>query len=968
MQIDALKVTDYIKTEGQSPAVIGLGSGDIKDDKEANSKDTLRALQINGSAYDKKGLMTDEDFKQDLNEASVLGMSTVDQVKNVERAFDEEATAKLEKDGYDPRDLDAKTLVTVVDEIKMSLAKGGADLSKMGGLDQDEIVEMTGSVAQAMEMTKGIADNLSEDVAAYLVKNELEPTIDNIYMASYKAPNQPVEFDEEKLIETLTSLGEELDNLIAQIEESPKAESFTAADLKNAATSLLKKDLPITKDSLEYMAQLEEFTKPEEKDLLLAIEDIEKEGKDPKDAYLIKGYSLMDQARATFEEVMGIDPENITEVTAKRQLVEVQLSMTVEATFTMMKNGVSVNTADISDLLDKLKAQETNLLRILMENEAGDKDSHIDLFKEVMKEVNEIEAAPAAIFGRFTNVSQETLSSVYQVSVSVTQEYAKMEMTYEAVGTEVRADLGDNIQKAFRNIDDILSDLNIESTESSKKAVRILSYNQMEITAESVTNVKAASEMVGRTFKNMTGAVVAEIIKRGQNPLDMTMEELEKTTEDIKARLGSNSDSEGFAKFLWKAEHAGEISQEERDAYIGLYRLMHQVDKSDGAAIGALISQGTDVTLRNLMTAVRSSRHTGKEYTVDDDFGQLDELVVRDLSITEQVEKAFLTSRCRDAKEAMTPAKLMGLGENTYMEMSPDEFAQAMEEISDEESEEAYTKYVTEQVKDQMAEAAAVSQVMEEYNIPYSANMIQAVESLMENGGSDAIAKLYDKAAKNDEITDIEDLINLTLERFSEMCHSPQSMLEAQEALGDLAERVMKTMVEMEDVKTIDMEGMNLIIQQTRAMNEMANTGETYHIPIMVNNEAASMNLRIVRGVGESGLIKMAIQMESIGTMETTFRYEKDMVEASVECSTASTREMFAENAPRIASIMQEETGFAYSFSFSQRSKISASDIYNWQLGNFEEAESRDNEIQTEALYKIARGYINVIGQMFANV
>ncbi len=75
---------------------------------------------------------------------------------------------------------------------------------------------------------------------------------------------------------------------------------------------------------------------------------------------------------------------------------------------------------------------------------------------------------------------------------------------------------------------------------------------------------------------------------------------------------------------MWKLEQTGDISQEERDSYIGIYRMIYQVEAGDGAAIGALMMQGKDVTLRNLMTAVRSTKHSGQEYAVDDSFGQVD--------------------------------------------------------------------------------------------------------------------------------------------------------------------------------------------------------------------------------------------------------------------------------------------------------------------------------------------------------
>ena len=968
MQIEGLKVTDYIKTEGASDQLMGVGTSGIKDDKKANSNKELRALSVDNAFYNNKGKITDEEFIDEMKEASALGMSTIDKVKNVERAWDEDATTKTREDGHDPMDMEPETLITVVDEIKMNLAKAGADVSKMGGLSEAEIEAMSGSIAQAVAMTKGLSDTLPVEAQAYLVKNDLEPTITNIYNATYSAPAKAPEETSDDIISLIELVEGKVDSLIEQIQS--EQEEFARnpvppVELKNMVATMLKPDVPVTKEHLEYMVQLDQYEKPSEENIVNAISDIVAEGKDPVDAYLIEGYSLMDQAKKTFAEVMGMDVNDLASVTAQRQLTEIQLTMTVEATFTMMKNGISVNTNDLSDLLDKLKLQETNLLQILMKADSGEKtNSNVSLFKEVMNEMAEIKSAPAAAFGRFSNIGMETFSYVHEVSVSVTAEYSLMEMTYEAVGTEVREDLGDSINKAFRNVDDILKDLDIDVTESSQKAVRILAYNEMEITAESVTSMKASAELVNRTFKSMTPAVVAEMIKRGNNPLDMTMKELKAKAEEIKAELGSTSEEESFSKFLWKAEHNSDINEAERDAYVGVYRLLHQVEKYDGAAIGALISQGSEVTLRNLMTAVRSSRHSGREYEINDKFGELDEMVVKDLSITEQIEKVFLTNRCRDALEAMSPAKMHVLGEDNIMEMDPDQFASAMEtEVASEElQEKAYNQYVTNQLKDAFNSAKEVESVLQQFNIPTTANMISAVQALMQNNNN-VIKDLYGRAAKQQDM-DIKDLIDLAYQRFDEACHSPKAMEEAEEALGDLAEKVMKSMLEMEDVRTVDLEGMKLVVQQAKAIQQMA-TGETYHIPMTIADETCNMNLRIVRGTGEAGIVKMALYMEKTGTIATTFHYEAGEVSANVECETAELRDRFAASSEVISSVMEEKTGFSFSFSFTREAGVSVNDIYNWQLGNFEAVENRDNEIQTEALYNIARSYLNVIGEMF---
>jgi hypothetical protein len=80
-----------------------------------------------------------------------------------------------------------------------------------------------------------------------------------------------------------------------------------------------------------------------------------------------------------------------------------------------------------------------------------------------------------------------------------------------------------------------------------------------------------------------------------------------------------------MAEFLWKAEHSGKISDDEKESYLGIFRLIRQVNKTDGAAIGQLVNADIPVTMRNLMTAVR----TGKSYVdvrVDDNTGLREEL------------------------------------------------------------------------------------------------------------------------------------------------------------------------------------------------------------------------------------------------------------------------------------------------------------------------------------------------------
>ena len=59
MNIEGLKVTDYIKTEGANDQLLGVGTSGIKDDNKANKNRELRALSVDNAFYDNRGKMTD---------------------------------------------------------------------------------------------------------------------------------------------------------------------------------------------------------------------------------------------------------------------------------------------------------------------------------------------------------------------------------------------------------------------------------------------------------------------------------------------------------------------------------------------------------------------------------------------------------------------------------------------------------------------------------------------------------------------------------------------------------------------------------------------------------------------------------------------------------------------------------------------------------------------------------------------
>lgn len=65
---------------------------------------------------------------------------------------------------------------------------------------------------------------------------------------------------------------------------------------------------------------------------------------------------------------------------------------------------------------------------------------------------------------------------------------------------------------------------------------------------------------------------------------------------------------EDYSRFLYQLERKKDVTEEERKAYIGIYRMVHQVEREDGAAVGAVVNTGADLQFSTLLTAARSRR------------------------------------------------------------------------------------------------------------------------------------------------------------------------------------------------------------------------------------------------------------------------------------------------------------------------------------------------------------------------
>lgn len=787
-------------------------------------------------------------------------------------------------------------------------------------------------VADAAAKAAGIG-TLSDDVKKYMVINSMEPTIANLYKAEYSAgvsngrqargyyqdstdgyyAKKAESFDMEQIRGQVEGI---IDRAGLQVNDETMAE----------AEWIIKSGLPITEKTIGTLDRLNNLELPLSNEDIVSISAIAiNDGKLPLNGIIdksepdhIAAIRLQEQVnRITDEAVNKVVssgkevniknlfeasnasadsktikerpesvqtaeqpvqyPENV--ISARRQLEETRLIMSTEANIKLLKQGISIDTEPLGKLVEELKEAERAYYEPLLtkKEERGDAakallDSRIDLYKQTADVFERLRSVPAQILGRI-NVRSDafTAANLTEQGETLKAVYEKAGQSYETLMTAPRADMGDSIKKAFRNVDDILKDNGFEINEINRKAVRILGYSGIEINPDTISSVREADRAVERVMELMTPAKTLEIIKNGGNPIDENIFKLQKKLEAIPAE----DRSERYSRFLRKLEEKNEISDREKAAFIGVYRLFRQIEKSDGRLIGNVLSSGGEPTLRNLLSALRSNRAQGMDIAVDDGFGGLTGLNRMGTSISEQIDGGFigrngadsgyLASIAGEALGKLDPDVMLKTGVDAKETL--ESFAGRMIEGYDDKAE--LSERFGEDM-DSLKEAKTVDdrviEMLRDFDQPVTVNNILAADGLMMNRG-EAFRTLMNAGEKTAD--NIGERLKKAVKKLVDDFDSKETAAESYDKLIEEANNALEETAD-EAVRDIDVRGLKLLHKEMSIAGSLAKR-QNYEIPVSIDGEWTSINLRFVSGTDEEGSVIATMDTEKYGRVGAKF-------------------------------------------------------------------------------------------------
>ena len=644
------------------------------------------------------------------------------------------------------------------------------------------------------------------------------------------------------------------------------------------------------------------------------------------------------QITAEFSANVSLQQSEARLLKGRRLLEEVRLSMTVEANLKLLKSGYQIETASIEELVGKLKEAESSYETALTgKTDVKQAAESASLYKESLSVLQGIRTAPAAIVAQVEG--QDTLHKVHGMGQNRALEYQRAGETYEALMTAPRRDMGDSIQKAFRNVDDILADMDFALTDENRRAVRILGYNHMEINHENIRKIREKDEQLTDIVNEMKPGRVLQMIREGINPINMPLDELQ---QYLQQQENPAEEMESYSKFLHQLEQQKGITEEERSAYIGVYRLLRQIEKGDDAAVGALWQTGAEFTLENLLTAVRTGKRGSMDYKIDDSFGGVDAKKRGTTTITSQIAEGF------GAAGVQSTSELKQILEQNISDIQADEEAAA-----------EFDRMTFENIRKSVQTEEAVLRQLADYSQPITADNIASLQTMLKDPAGiwkrtkDVEDEL--KEASSEEKTDGTFLA----QAGEEIANALSDKESAGGAYDSLITRVQDMIEQAAYLKedSLDVRALGSLYKQMSFLGSMARE-ENYEIPTDIDGMLTSINLKLIHNSKEESKAVITFETEVFGKVAAEFKLTEQGVSGFCICTSKEATDMLKSSADALTDRLTKEeirTGEIY---------FAAGESLNPEEISLRESKDRKQADGSKELYKTAKAFIGFVQEI----
>lgn len=884
---------------------------------------------------------------------------------------------KLDEDGFNLTDATPDDMVNIIEKIKIELAMHSDDYVNYGtAVSKDKIESVTGSAATAASVESrmqgaDIAVNdesvaevkstleksgelkpLSENTKNYMVANDIEPSIAGIYQAQ-ASTSSSISADGVTIGRYANAISDaDFEALRPGIEKIIASAGLEVNDKTLAdARAFIDAQIPVTKENLEYKAQLDaidiEKIQAAPDEMLNKILDNMKLGGKAENT-LVTG-SPIDDIRTALDTINRAEYADAANVVSKGETFTIaSLKLEIDArSFSIEYSAASVSTgnsevrnqaSDVHQAADKAYdtlvtarvLMSANASIYLVKNNISILTTPIDELNSMLMEYEQADGMYEEAQIAYTDVleARKTLNEIVRNPARVfASMFDKMNETYEAVGTQIRGDLGDSLKKAVQgSADDIIKELGLEGTDEDKEAIKVLAANNMDMTKENVETVKSVNAMINNLIKNMKPETVLNMIKDGVNPMNASIEEVNEYLTEANDKA-SKDNEEKFSKFLYKLDRTNGITKEQRKQFIGIYQMMNIFTRDAGVAAGALIKQGAEVTMNNLMTAYNSRKHYDMDAVIDENTGMAEVS-----GIANYYSALFMANG-----GLVTPNTLKNVDNSSGIgEQSVEMFIEQLEDNFDAAAEE---QYYEEYLKEQQAAVQAGADILRQIrnaDTEINSGNIQAVKAFLESG-------------QFPDIRGIKTTRDYARDSIEKIGHKEKLSLMYEEMKDETEEELQEVLSKAGDLDTqidVNYEGFLDLRLKDRTIGYIKNLAlrHDYRIPYITDSGSTGMlKLTLVQDDENKGRISVNMQSSVLGKVSVEAKADRDSLGMYIVSDTAVSDE-----GSQLLDDMEESLKEAFGFTNVYVNTTKSSDV------PYVTYEAAKDSVATDKLYEIA--------------
>lgn len=887
---------------------------------------------------------------------------------------------KLDEDGFNLTDATPDDMVNIIEKIKIELAMHSDDYVNYGtAVSKDKIESVTGSAATAASVESrmqgaDIAVNdesvaevkstlekskelkpLSENTKNYMVANGIEPSIAGIYQAQ-AATSSSISADGVTIGRCVNAISDaDFEALRPGIEKIIASSGLEVNDNTLAdARAFIDAQIPVTKENLEYKAQLDaidiEKIQADPDEMLNKILDNMKLGGKAENT-LVTG-SPIDDIRTALDTINRAEYSDVANVVSKGETFTIaSLKLEMDArSFRIEYSAASVSTgnsevrnqaSDVQQAADKAYdtlvtarvLMSANASVYLVKNNISILTTPIDELNLMLMEYEQADEMYEEAQIAYTDVleARKTLNEIVRNPARVfASMFDKMNETYEAVGTQIRGDLGDSLKKAVQgSADDIIKELGLEGTDEDKEAIKVLAANNMDMTKENVEIVKSVNAMINNLIKNMKPETVLNMIKDGVNPMNASIEEVNEYLTEANDKA-SKDNEEKFSKFLYKLDRTNGITKEQRKQFIGIYQMMNIFTRDAGVAAGALIKQGAEVTMNNLMTAYNSRKHYDMEAVIDENTGMAEVS-----GIANYYSALFMANG-----GLVTPNTLKNVDNSSGIgEQSVEMFIEQLEDNYDAAAEE---QYYEEYLKEQQAGADILRQIRNADTEINSGN-IQAVKAFLESG-------------QFPDIRGVKTTRDYARDSIEKIGHKEKLSLMYEEMKDETEEELQEVLSKAGDLDTqidVNYEGFLDLRLKDRTIGYIKNLAlrHDYRIPYITDSGSTGMlKLTLVQDDDNKGRISVNMLSSVLGKVSVEAKADRESLGMYIVSDTAVSDE-----GSQLLEDMEENLKEGFGFTNVTVNITKSSDV------PYVTYEAAADSVATDKLYEIAAQIVKLL-------